>query len=127
MRVREWQSTGGQWVDREYTDDTILELFPDGDGSLVNPLLRRAQAAEAEIERLREELAVAEHQVESHAALLNEFAGHVQNAKRERDEARAAAKLIMDEELSDCPATRLGYELAFPWLKEDDDDEAERS
>ena len=56
MRVREWQSTGGQWVEREYTDDTILELFPDGDGSLVNPLLRRAQAAEAEIERLRGQL-----------------------------------------------------------------------
>lgn len=37
---------------RFWSDDEILELFPDGDGSLVNPLLRRAQAAEAEVERL---------------------------------------------------------------------------
>lgn len=58
MRVREWQSTGGAWVEREYTDDEILDLFPDDEGSLVNRLLRRAQKAEAEVERLRAELAL---------------------------------------------------------------------
>ena len=39
---------------RFYSDDELLELFPD-DSSLVYVLLKRAQEAEAEIERLRAE------------------------------------------------------------------------
>lgn len=41
-----------------------------------------------ENKRLRSALLVSEHQVESHAELLNEFATHVQNAQRERDACR---------------------------------------
>ena len=44
-------------LSRFYTDEEILELFPDSDGSMVNALLHRAQRAEAELERLRAEMA----------------------------------------------------------------------
>jgi hypothetical protein len=39
-------------VTEEWDYDKILELFPDGDGSLVNPLVRRCQQYEAKIEQL---------------------------------------------------------------------------
>jgi len=39
-------------VTEEWSYDKILELFPDGDGSLVNPLVRRCQKYEAKIEQL---------------------------------------------------------------------------
>jgi hypothetical protein len=39
-----------------YTDEEIAELFPDHD-NFVRPLLERAQAAEAEVERLKAQLA----------------------------------------------------------------------
>ena len=54
ITVRETEYTSRRDVERFYSDDEIAELFPDGDGSLVSPLLRRAQAAEAEVERLRD-------------------------------------------------------------------------
>ncbi len=41
-----------QYRDKEWTYEEILELFPDGDGSLVNPLLRRCQALEKELEAM---------------------------------------------------------------------------
>jgi hypothetical protein len=54
----------------EYTYDEILELFPDGDGSLVNPLLRRCQKyeqaladAEARVRELNEQLAEANERI----------------------------------------------------------------
>ena len=50
-REREW--TEYKDVEERWTYDQILEVFPDGDGSLVNSLVRRCQALEAEIERLR--------------------------------------------------------------------------
>ena len=53
MKVREYESLGHKLVEREYSDEEILDLFPDGDGSLVNPLLRRAQRAEDDIKQLR--------------------------------------------------------------------------
>ena len=43
-------------VEREYTYEELLELFPDGGESIVNPLVRRCQEYEEEIERLREEI-----------------------------------------------------------------------
>ncbi len=42
-------------VEREYTYEELLELFPDGGESIVNPLVRRCQEYEAEIERLQNE------------------------------------------------------------------------
>ena len=41
------------------------------------------------VKELEAKLAEVEAQLESHAVLLNEFAGHVKTAKRECDEARA--------------------------------------
>lgn len=40
---------------------------------------------EIEVERLHAQLVAAEARLESHAVLLNEFAGHVQKARAERD------------------------------------------
>lgn len=54
--TREAVSLGYKHEERAWTYDEILDLFPDGDGSLVNPLVRRCQQYEAEIERLREQL-----------------------------------------------------------------------
>ena len=42
-------------VEREYTYEELLELFPDGGESIVNPLVRRCQEYEAAIERLQNE------------------------------------------------------------------------
>ena len=36
-----------------WSDVAILAHYPDGSNGMVNPLLRRAQAAEKEVERLR--------------------------------------------------------------------------
>lgn len=43
-------------VENSWTYERILELFPDGNTDLVNPLVRRCQAHEAEIDRLHETL-----------------------------------------------------------------------
>jgi hypothetical protein len=43
-------------VTEEWTYDRILELFEDGDGSLVNPLVRRCQRYEQEIADLKAKL-----------------------------------------------------------------------
>lgn len=56
VTIKEPVEQPARYRDRFYSDEEILELFPDGNGSVVNPLLRRAQKAEAEIERLRAEL-----------------------------------------------------------------------
>jgi hypothetical protein len=45
-------------VEKFYSDEEILDLFPDDEGSLVNALLRRAQAAENDNWDLREHLKV---------------------------------------------------------------------
>lgn len=39
-------------VERAWTYADMLKTFPDGDGSLVNPLVRRCQDYETEIDRL---------------------------------------------------------------------------
>lgn len=40
-------------ANRFYSDEEILDLFPDDGSSICNALLRRAQAADAEVDRLR--------------------------------------------------------------------------
>ena len=52
VTVTELKATGWTEVQRFMPDEEILDLFPDNGSSVANPLLRRAQAAEAEIERL---------------------------------------------------------------------------
>ncbi len=54
--IKEWvAATQGSWVDRTYTDDEVVDIFgpSEADYNLPLALLRRAQAAEAEVERLR--------------------------------------------------------------------------
>lgn len=46
-------------VDVQHTYEELLETFRDGDGSVVNPLVRRCQSHEAEIARLNAALAAA--------------------------------------------------------------------
>ncbi len=49
-------ATGYVRREKFWTDEEILDLFPDGDISLVNPLLRRAQAAEQRLAALQSEV-----------------------------------------------------------------------
>jgi len=56
VTVMETIAAGYKSVERVWTDEEIRDLFPVGDGSLVDPLLTRAQEAEAKIERLTREL-----------------------------------------------------------------------
>ena len=53
--VKEWvPAKEGAWTERTYTDDEIEDIFGDDEYDLTLGLLRRAQAAEAEVERLRQ-------------------------------------------------------------------------
>jgi chromosome segregation ATPase len=51
-------------VDVQHTYEELLETFRDGDGSVVNPLVRRCQSHEAEIARLTAALAAANEECE---------------------------------------------------------------
>ena len=53
ITVLERKPVETELVEREYTYEELLELFPDGGESIVNPLVRRCQEYEAEIEQLR--------------------------------------------------------------------------
>ena len=48
--LKERRATGYKIVERSYTDEDILEIFPDSSETLVNKLLRRAQEAEKKLE-----------------------------------------------------------------------------
>ena len=54
ITVRETVLGETTYYNRTYTDEEILEIFPDEDltCSFVNPLLRRAQKAEAELQNM---------------------------------------------------------------------------
>ena len=41
------------WTTRNWTYEEILEIFDDGDGTLVNPLVRRCQALEAALQQMQ--------------------------------------------------------------------------
>ena len=41
------------WTTRNWTYEEILAIFDDGDGSLVNPLVRRCQALEAALQQMQ--------------------------------------------------------------------------
>ena len=53
--IKEWvPATKGEYVQRTYTDDEVVDIFgPDDSYNLTLALLRRAQAAEADVERLQ--------------------------------------------------------------------------
>ena len=55
ITVLERKPVETELVEREYTYEELLELFPDGGESIVNPLVRRCQEYEAEIEQLQNE------------------------------------------------------------------------
>jgi hypothetical protein len=56
--VREWKPAAeGKWIDREYTDEEIVDLFGDDGNCLVIALLRRAQDAEKKEQEVRKILA----------------------------------------------------------------------
>ena len=55
ITVLERKPVETELVEREYTYEELLELFPDGGESIVNPLVRRCQEYEEEIERLQNE------------------------------------------------------------------------
>ena len=51
--VREWMpATEGRYVEHEYTDEEIEDLFQPESGCLVMALLRRAQEAERRVDEL---------------------------------------------------------------------------
>lgn len=56
ITVLERKPVETELVEREYTYEELLEMFPDGGESIVNPLVRRCQEYEAEIERLKARL-----------------------------------------------------------------------
>ena len=41
------------WTTKDWTYEEILRDFPDGDGSLVNPLVRRCQQLEAALQDMQ--------------------------------------------------------------------------
>lgn len=53
ITVKEVKSLGTEVIERDYTDDELLETFGDDEFNVVAPLVRRAQKAEAEVEKLR--------------------------------------------------------------------------
>lgn len=55
--IKETVTSATVTKDIQYTYEELLDIFPDGDGSIVNPLVRRCQQYEVEIERLRDDLA----------------------------------------------------------------------
>lgn len=57
--THESESLGYRTVEKQWTYEDLLELFNHSDGNVVAPLVKRCQAREAEIERLKVELAQA--------------------------------------------------------------------
>jgi hypothetical protein len=54
--IRTKKAKSYETVSESWTYEKMLDIFPDGDESLVNPLVRRCQQLEAEVEWLREAL-----------------------------------------------------------------------
>lgn len=78
--VREWvPATEGRYVEHEYTDEEIEDLFQPESGCLVMALLRRAQEAERRVDELERrqptaEQAAAEWESMNHAERMAEIA-----------------------------------------------------
>ena len=87
--VREWQpASEGRYVDREYTDEEIEDIFDDD--CLVRALLRRAQTAERRISELESRNDPAATITTDHSSTLidrDADAYHRDNAGRAEDDA----------------------------------------
>lgn len=122
VELREYVHGPGEWKTVVYTDEKILETFPDNYESLVNKLLRRAQAAEAEIERLRAALnpectrCWLPQRVENGATVYCDRC--VDDILAERDEAREAAKFLQSR-IALIMRTEPHPHERWPWLKEE--------
>lgn len=54
VTVQQTEYDAPRIVRRWWSDEEILDLFPDEEGSICNRLLRRAQKAEEDLENLQE-------------------------------------------------------------------------
>lgn len=89
--------------------------LPVGNGTVLRILEQQAR----EIERLRGAMEASEHHLEGHAVLLNDFASHVQEAKRERDECRRLLRMVYAK------AVRNKYNLSWHEITLKDDEMAD--
>ena len=64
ITVLERKPVETELVEREYTYEELLELFPDGGESIVNPLVRRCQEYEAAIEQLQKDRSRSENELD---------------------------------------------------------------
>ena len=64
ITVLERKPVETELVEREYTYEELIELFPDGGESIVNPLVRRCQEYEEEIERLKKDRSRSENELD---------------------------------------------------------------
>ena len=97
--VREWQpASEGRYVDREYTDEEIEDIFDDD--CLVRALLRRAQAAERRIDELERRNDPAATITTDHPSTpidSDAEAYHRDNAGRTEDDAATSYPTIRDD------------------------------
>lgn len=56
IRVNETRAVRYETVAKEWTYDDLLDLFPDDEGNLIAPLVRRCQQYEQEIADLKSQL-----------------------------------------------------------------------
>ena len=81
ITVLERKPVETELVEREYTYEELLELFPDGGESIVNPLVRRCQEYEAEIERNRATL-------KTQTTLLADMLAEIERLSRQMQETK---------------------------------------
>ncbi len=81
ITVLERKPVETELVEREYTYEELLELFPDGGESIVNPLVLRCQEYEAEIERNRATL-------KTQTTLLADMLAEIERLSRQVQETK---------------------------------------
>ena len=95
IRTKESRTVRTEFVEQEWTYEELIELFPDEGDSVVNPLVRRCQQYEAEIERLRalvDDL-VAAHGDATTAARAAAKKSKVERLRTENADLRARGKI----------------------------------
>lgn len=103
--TRESKCVAWEHPQRHWSYDEILELFPDGDDSLVNPLVRRCQKYEAQIREWRVAFAELENERAYLAKKCLEYEVQIQRMKESlekianRDFGVNATRTIAGQEL----------------------------